>query len=146
MPLGSNAVLVVVSAAQVIGVPDYDVHGDEGADSAQHGAQHQPQQDGGAVFLEVQAVPGGVGRQTVAQAVIPEEAVNAAGDEAEQNQLDQAGGALAIPGAHNVHVTGQGVEEIPAVDAAGDEVEQDIGNQASVRLEAVGGVTHGRGG
>ena len=137
--------LVVVSAAQVVGILNDDVHGDEGTDAAQHGTQNQPQQDGCAVLLEVQAVPGGVGRQTVAQAVIPEEAVNSAGDKAEQDELGQTGSGLAVPRAHGVHIAGQGVQEVPAINPAGDEIEQNVGHQAAVGLEAVGGVAHGRG-
>ena len=136
--------LVVVRAAQGVGVLDDDVHGHKGSDAAQQRANELPQQNGGPVLLEGQAVPGGVGRQPVAQGVVPIEAVETAGDEAQQNQLQEARRGPAVPGAGRIDIAGQGVDEIPAVNTAGKEVQQDVRDEAAVCLQTEGGVARGR--
>lgn len=136
--------LVVVRAAQGVGILNNDMPGDKGSDAAGQGTHEYPQQHRGPVLLEVQAVPGGVGRQAVAQAVVPVDIVEPAGNDRQQNQLDEPRGAPPVSGADRVDIPGQGVNEVPAVDAAGDEAEQDVGDEAPIRLQPVGGVAHGR--
>ena len=116
----------IIDRAQLVAVFDDDIVGHPGAQAAQQGADDHPQQDGGAVLLKAHAIPGGVFGQPVAQAVIPIEGVDAAGDQTEQDEAHQAPGVLPVPVAHGVHVLDHRIQKHQAIDAAGDDGQDHI--------------------
>ena len=77
--LGTSAKASVVSRCHGIGIIDDDVHSEDGTKAAQERAEDLPQKNGGAVFLEHQAVARSVGLQAVANLVLPVVRVEAAG-------------------------------------------------------------------
>lgn len=111
-----NAVADVIGSTQAVGVLNDDVHRHQGANATQEEAYHMPQQDSGAILLEIHTIPAAIGGQTVAQTIHPNDGIDAASYDRQQDVHPQAICLLSITGAHGIHIAGQAVNEVPAVD------------------------------
>ena len=144
-----QAFLAVVSGADRVGVLEHDVHRDEGADEADQPAEDEPQQDRRAVFGEGQTVASGVRAQPVGHSVPPEDVVDAARANGQDNEQEQSGRVVAVSLARDVKVPGYRINVIEAEQTACDQVQQDkeqkapVGHQGLTGLRPVHDVVEG---